>query len=73
MNPSILKGNSNGNLPENGWILPCLICDEPTSRTFKYFYNSIIFTCYFCKDCLINETRISNYNHQILISIYDTN
>jgi hypothetical protein len=73
MDPSILKGNSNSHLPENGWIQPCLICDEPTSRTFKYFYNRLIFTCYFCKDCLANKTQISTYNYQILISIYDKN
>lgn len=70
MHSSILKGKSKGNFPENGWIHPCLICNEPTSRTFKYFYNYSIFTCYFCKECLIDKKDISTYNHEILMSIY---
>lgn len=66
----IVKGKPNEHLPNYGWIHPCLICNEPTSRIFKYFYNKKIYNCVFCKDCLKNSKYINTYMNEILSFIY---
>ena len=64
-----IKGDAKDSLPETGWIHTCLICNQPTSRIFKYFYNKKIYGCYFCKDCLPNKNLINKYTHEILLKI----
>ena len=66
-----MYGKKCDTLPKNGWIHSCINCNAPTSRTFKYFYDHKIYTCFFCKDCLYNKKDIELYTSKILTTIFN--